>query len=123
MEEKFAEEISSKAPWWATAPIWLAAGIVGVPSLMAIGAGYYIAQHVNGELRKLDQYNLSELSMMNESLNQEKSQWTVIIKYVEEELRVQYLVCVNQSKNPAERAGCLTVQEREVKLGIAPRKK
>jgi hypothetical protein len=117
-EEDFAAKISSEAPWWSKAPIWLAAGIVGVPSLMAIGAGYFIAQNVNRRLNVLEQYNLSEMNMLNEQNNDQEHHWSVVEKYMVEDLRAQYTTCINAAKNAAERSQCIDPAVRVSRLGI-----
>ena len=122
-QEQLAEEISGKPPWWATAPIWLAAGIVGVPSLIAIGAGYFVAHYVTTELHKLDTYGQSELYLTNEHLNDSKRNFDTVVKFIDDDLRVQYQTCLNSSKTDQQRNACITPDEREEHYGISKKKR
>jgi hypothetical protein len=119
---ELAKEVSEKAPWWATAPIWLAAGIVGVPSLMAIGAGYFIAQTVVRNQRTLEQYNLSELHILNEVDKDNDLRWNAMRQYIIDDLRAQYQTCIHAAKNSSERNDCLTPQSRMEEYGIGKKK-
>ena len=121
--EEFAEKINAEAPWWVNAPIWLAAGIVGVPALIAIGAGYFIARNVTLELEKLDSYQVSEIAVQQQIMTLEKEHqdsmihnWHSILRYVHEQLQVDYAQCVNAAADPQQRKLCLTPSEREDKL-------
>src|SRR5262252_328619 len=105
--EDLAKHVSSETPWWATAPVWLAAGIVGVPALMAIASGYYIAQNVTASLKQLTTYNLSELHMFNEHLTVSQHNFEVVLKFMDDDLRAQYQACLNSA-------------EREREYGISP---
>lgn len=116
--EDLAENISGKPPWWATAPIWLAAGIVGVPSLIAIGAGYFIASNVVKNQDVLKQYNQSEIQQLNEIGKQTEG----VLRFIEADLRVQYRTCINASKTDEAREACITAAEREKELGLNPKK-
>jgi hypothetical protein len=119
---ELAKHVSSETPWWATAPIWLAAGIVGVPSLMAIGAGYFIASSVVGHLRLLEQYSLSELHQLSQMDVQDDQRWMAIREYIVDDLRAQYQTCINAAKNNQERIACLTPEARMEEYGIAKKK-
>lgn len=121
--ESFAAKVSSDPPWWATAPIWLAAGIVGVPSLIAIGAGYFVAHYVTTSLAKLDQYNQSELYMINEHTNEANRNFSVVLKFIDDDLRCQYITCINSAKTPEQRSACVTPHVREETYGIYVKKK
>jgi hypothetical protein len=120
---ELAKEVSGKAPWWATAPIWLAAGIVGVPSLMAIGAGYFIAQTVVRNQKLLEQYNLSELHILNEVDKENDLRWNAVRQYIVDDLRAQYQTCIHAAKNNDQRSDCLTPQSRMEEYGIAKKKR
>jgi hypothetical protein len=117
-----AKEVSEKAPWWATAPIWLAAGIVGVPSLMAIGAGYFIAQTVVRNQKLLEQYNLSELHQLSTMDTELDQRWNAMRQYIVDDLRAQYQTCIHSAKNDAQRSDCLTPQSRMEEYGIGKKK-
>lgn len=117
-EESLAENISGKPPWWATAPIWLAAGIVGVPSLIAIGAGYFIAGNVVKNQDVLKQFNQTEIQLLNSIDTQNEG----ILRFVEADLRVQYRTCINASKTDEAREACISAAEREKELGLNPKK-
>ena len=119
-ETHLAEKISGETPWWATAPIWLAAGIVGVPSLIAIAAGYYIAENVTGALRQLNTYSLSELHMFNEHLNESRLNFKVVLKFMDDDLRAQYQACLNSANTNQERLACVSPAERERQYGLNP---
>jgi hypothetical protein len=118
-----AGKVSGETPWWATAPIWLAAGIVGVPSLIAIGAGYFVAHYVTTQLGQLNQFGQSELYLTNEHMNESKRNTAIILKFIDDDLRVQYQTCINSGKTPQERNACLTPTVREDIYGITPIKK
>jgi hypothetical protein len=122
-DEDLASKVNAETPWWAKAldpksAVYLAAGIVGVPSLMALGAGYFIAQSVTRQLRALDQYNQSELYQINGISNEEKRNFEVVFKFIEDDLRVQFVTCVNTSKDDTERKACLTAETREQEYGM-----
>ena len=62
----------------AKAPVWLAAGVLGVPALIAIAAGYFIAKNVNQDLKQLNTYNLSEIYQLNEISTLGKHNFTAL---------------------------------------------
>jgi hypothetical protein len=100
---ELAEKISEKAPWWSTAPIWLAAGIVGVPSLLAIGAGYFIASTVTSrihELEVINRYQLERLVIM-------EKQWEIVRRNLSVSIEIQLRACVREATNAKERDDCL----------------
>jgi hypothetical protein len=121
--EGLAAKISGETPWWATAPIWLAAGIVGVPSLIAVGAGYFVAHYVTTELNQLSTFGQSQLYLINEHINESKRNWGIILKFIDDDLKVQYQTCINSGHTPQERAACLTPGVREEHYGIGAKKK
>ena len=121
--EELAEKVSTQPPWWATAPIWLAAGIVGVPSLIAIGAGYFVAHYVTTALKQLDTYGQSELYLLNQHMNDQKHNIDIVMKFIDDDLKVQYRTCLNSSKTDEQRAACITPSEREQEYGIRQRPK
>lgn len=116
--EKLAEKAISETPWWATAPIWLAAGIVGVPSLIAIGAGYFIASNVVKNQEALKQFNQTEIQQLTEIRGQNEG----ILRFVEADLRVQYRTCIAASTTNEAREACISAAEREKELGLNPNK-
>jgi|SRR5215831_12575 len=117
-ETDFASKISSEAPWWSKAPIWLAAGIVGVPSLIAIGAGYFVAHYVTTSLNQLNTFSQSQLYLLNEHMNDQKHNFSVVLRFIDDDLKVQYRTCLNASKTDEQRAACITPTEREQLYGI-----
>jgi hypothetical protein len=122
--ESLASKVNTETPWWATAPIWLAAGIVGVPSLIAIGAGYFVAHYVTTALAQLNQFSQSQLYLINEHMNESKRSTSIVLKYIDDDLKVQYQTCINSGHTPQERSACLTPAVREDLYGMtAPKKK
>ena len=111
-----AEKVYSEAPWWASAPIALTAGIVGVPSLIALLSVGYIAKNVTAELKQLSTYNESEISLLHEAEKVNEG----IIRFIEADLRVQYKTCINASKTDEQKESCITAAEREKELGLDP---
>lgn len=121
--EELAQKVSSDPPWWATAPIWLAAGIVGVPSLIAIAATYFVATTVTSKLGALDQYGQSELYMLNQHQNDMNKNWKIILKFVDDDLKCQYVTCLNSAKDQQERTACISPKAREREYGLDVEKK
>ena len=122
-ESELAAKVSGETPWWAHAkdvPVWLAAGIVGVPSLIALLAGWFIAQNVTHNQKIIMQYDLSEMTMLNEIDHQLDSRWSVIAKFMGDNLRVQYISCVNAAHTDVERSRCITVEQRQQRYGLKP---
>ena len=97
--ESLAEKVNTETPWWATAPIWLAAGIVGVPSLIAIGAGYFVAHYVTTALAQLNQLSQSAVYMINEHNNEAVRNFNIILKFIDDDLKVQYVQCINGARD------------------------
>lgn len=120
-DESLAHKVT-ETPWWATAPIYLSLGIVGVPSFIALAAGYFIAQHVTKALAQLTLYGQSELYQMNEHNNEVKRDFRTVLKFIDDDLRVQYQTCLHASVTNQERAACITPTEREREYGISPPK-
>lgn len=118
MNEEFAKGVSEKPPWWATAPIWLAAGIVGVPSLIAIGAGYFVAHYVTTELGKISSYNMTEIHLIEQHAADARRSFQSVIKYMDDDLRAQYQTCINSAKTAEQRSNCLSPSAREKKYGF-----
>ena len=117
---ELAAKVSSEAPWWATAPVWMAAGILGIPSLIALGAGYFIASHVTKALNQLNTYGQSELYLINEHINESKRNYAGVVKFIDDDLRAQFQTCINSGKTPQERAACVSPVAREKEYGITP---
>jgi hypothetical protein len=107
----------------AKAPLWLAGGLLGFPSLIALGAAYFIARTVIYNQRLLVQYNLSELHQMSQMDTELDQRWQAMREYIVDDLRAQYQTCVNAAKTDAERSGCLSPQARMDEYGIAATKK
>jgi len=122
-EADLAKHVSGETPWWATAPIWLAAGIVGVPSLIAIGAGYFVAHYVTNALTQLTTYNQSEIYLTNEHINDSKRNFEVVLKFMDDDLRAQYQACLNSGQTAPERAACVSPRAREEEYGLVVKRK
>lgn len=118
MSDKLAETEYTTAPWWASAPIALTAGIVGVPSLIALLSVGYIAKNVSSALGQLSAYAQSEISMLTQSQKIDEG----IMRFVEADLRVQYRTCINASKTDEAKEACISAAEREKELGLNPKK-
>lgn len=102
-----AKSVSSETPWWATAPIWLAAGIVGVPSLMAIGAGWFIASSVTKHLTDLKNQNQIEISHLERIENNQEKYWEMVRRTLAMSTEVQLRTCVHQATDQKERDDCM----------------
>jgi hypothetical protein len=115
-EEDFAARISSETPWWAKAldpksAVYLAAGIVGVPSIIAISAGWFIAQNVNHRLNVLDQYTQSALYQLNEQGTDSARRWEVVANLMRLTLQCQVKACIHEAKDAEERDECLSMSD------------
>lgn len=104
---ELAQNISAKPPWWATAPIWLAAGIVGVPSLMAIGAGYFIAGNVTKHLAAINEQNAAEMHQLNIIQNNQEKYWDMVRRTLNMSVEIQLRMCVHQASDQKERDDCM----------------
>jgi hypothetical protein len=120
-EFEFAGKISGEAPWWAKAPVWLAAGIVGVPSLIAIGAGLFIVRGVaNGIRANREKIDIAVTTMhkLDASIEraqvQEDAHWKQISDYMGEQLRIELRSCIHASKTQKERDECLQISKRDM---------
>ena len=107
----------------AKAPIWLAAGILGVPAAIALAAGWFIAKNVTQKLNTLDQYGQSELYQLNQHQNDMHRNWGIILKFVDDDLKCQYVTCLNSAKTSQERTACISPAAREQEYGMTPPKK
>jgi predicted small secreted protein len=101
----------------------LAAGIVGVPSLMAIGAGYFIAANVIRNQKVLEQYNLAEMHMLNNIQKNQDQTSESVLKFLHDDLRAQYQTCITASRNDQQRMACVSPTEREQEYGMPAKKK
>jgi len=117
---ELAAKVSGETPWWATAPVYLAAAIVGVPSTIALAAGWFIAHNVTGALQQLNTYSLSELHMFNEHLSVSKHNFDVVLRFMDDDLRAQYQACLNSASTNQERLACVSPAEREREYGLSP---
>lgn len=118
--ESLAEKVNTAPPWWSTAPIYLAASIVGVPSFLAVAAGFYIAQHVSTALRELVQLNQMQISLANEHITFSKRNYEILIKFIDDDLKCQYVTCINSSRSPEQARACISPKQREQEYGIVP---
>lgn len=116
--ESLAEKVNTAPPWWSTAPIYLAASIVGVPSFLAVAAGFYIAQHVSTTLRELAQLSQTQVSLMTEHNNFSKRNYDIIVKFIDDDLRCQFVTCLNSAQTPEQRKACVSPKQREAEYGI-----
>jgi len=102
----------------ARAPIWLAAGILGVPALIALGAGWFITQGVEGRLRTLEQYNLSEIHQLNDltvfATQVQNHRWDAMRRTLEMDVEMEKRICINLAKNESQRDYCMAT------LGMIP---
>lgn len=121
--EDLAKSVSGETPWWATAPLWLAAGIVGVPSLIALAATYFVATTVTAKLSALDQYSQSEIYLINEHLNFTKRNYDIMVKFMDDDLRCQYITCLNSAQTPEQRKDCISPAAREREYGLTVKDK
>jgi hypothetical protein len=126
--EELASKISGETPWWATAPIWLAAGIVGVPSLLAIGAGYFIAKTV---VTKLDNNRediagaVATAHTISDRIkifhDQDMQEFHLMRDYLAQIVRIEFRSCVREARNPQEREDCLRTAKSDIeRLQSAP---
>lgn len=104
---ELAQNISSKPPWWATAPIWLAAGIVGVPSLLAIGAGYFIASNVTKHLDDLRSADEVEISKLERIESNQTKYWEMVRRTITMTMEIQLRQCIHQATDAQQRDDCL----------------
>jgi hypothetical protein len=119
-ENNFASKISTETPWWAKAPVWLAAGIVGVPSFIAIAAGYFIVQgvsktlHDNADQARHGVLVIEKLSDKIDHIQRENQQeWDRVRAFMLERLRVEMRTCINEAKDPKERLDCIRATNDE----------
>jgi hypothetical protein len=113
-ENEFAAKISSDAPWWAKAPIWLAAGVVGVPSMIAIGAGWFIAGAVSAKLTQLintDTVKLQKLQTLQQDHQEIHREFQTVQEFMRAVLRAAQQNCLHTSKTEAERNKCVQVPD------------
>jgi len=113
-EENLAKEIAEETPWWAKAPIWLAAGIVGVPSLIAIMAGYFIAHSVTRALNELvvhDQSQNQMLTKLHEDHNDLHQEFQAIQQFTRATLKAAQQRCLNSATTPEQRNACIQVPD------------
>lgn len=108
-EEDFALKASSEAPWWAKAPIWLSLGIIGVPSLIAIGAGYFLASNVTTRLHTIEQMNDTELHQISQMQKEQGHRWDYLLRFMQGSVEVQIRSCVHAAKTPKERDDCIKI--------------
>lgn len=106
-DESLAEKVNTEVPWWAKAPVWLAAGIVGVPSLMAIGAGYFIAGNVTKHLAAIRETNVSEMQKLDRIMDTQERYWEQVRRTIGATLEVQVRTCIHDAKDQKERDDCI----------------
>ena len=106
-ESTLAQEISGKPPWWASAPIWLAAGIVGVPSMMALLLGYYVADTVTKNLVELKKSNQVEMQKIDKISNMQEQYFELVRRHMAMQLEISLRACIHSSDTQKERDDCL----------------
>ena len=106
-DESLASKVNTETPWWATAPIWLAAGIVGVPSLLAIGAGYFIASNVTKHLTQIRETNVAEMSKLDKIEANQVNYWEMVRRTIAMNVEIQLRTCVHQATDQKERDDCM----------------
>ena len=94
-------------PWWATAPIYLSLGIIGVPSLLAIGAGYFIASSVTEHLTELKVVNQVEITKLDSILSNQSKYWEAVRRQMGMTLEVQLRACVHAAETKEQRDDCM----------------
>lgn len=107
-------ELAAKEPWWSKAPAYLAVSIVGVPSLIAISAGWYIAGNINHRINILDQYTLSELhqlSVLQQEHKKLEGDFSQIQGFMRAALRAAQQGCLSNAKTPEQRAKCVQIPD------------
>jgi len=82
------------------------------------GAGYFVAHYVTTSLNQLSTYSQSQIYLLNEHMNDQKHNFSVVLRFIDDDLKVQYRTCINASKTDAQRAACITPTEREQQYGI-----
>lgn len=97
----------TKQPWWATAPIYLSLGIIGVPSMLAIGAGYFLAANVTKHLTTIRETNVAEMAKLDQIMANQQKYWEIVRRTVAATFEVQVRTCVNEAKDKPERDNCL----------------
>lgn len=107
MSGGLAEKVNTETPWWAKAPVWLAAGIVGVPSLMAIGAGYFIASNVTKHLTEIKETNRAEIHELQVIRANQEKYWEMVRRTLAMSTEVQLRTCVHQAADAKERDDCM----------------
>lgn len=110
-EQDFALKASTEAPWWAKAPIWLSLGIIGVPSLIAIGAGYFLASNVTTRLTQLEQLSRTEISHLENQNTDADRRWELVINVMRLTLESQIKTCLHEAKDAKEQQECVTMAD------------
>jgi hypothetical protein len=117
-EEDFLAKASSEVPWFAKAPAYLAIGIVGVPSMIALASVYFVGVNITRYQKTLEQYNLSEIHMLNEQNNQYEHNFAALLRFMEDDLKAQYQTCIESAKTATDRARCISPESRMKRYGI-----
>ena len=117
-----AEKIATEAPWWATAPIWLAAGIVGVPSLIAIGAGYFIVHGVATQMKENENYQHQEIQLIQDLTHtvvndhaDNTGRWEIVRRWLALQIEIQLRQCIHEAETPNDRVDCVAVSQSNLK--------
>lgn len=118
-DESLAEKVNRETPWWAGFPV-IAASIIAVPSFIAIMAGWYIAQHVSSALKELVQLNQTQIQLATEHITFTKRNYDIMVKFIDDNLRCQYVTCLNSAHTPEQRKDCISPVVREREYGLTP---
>ena len=105
-------------PWFVRAPLYFGIGIIGIPSLIAVASVYWVATSVTHRLRVIEQYNLSELQILNGVDTDMDRRWDSVRAFLSDDLKAQYQTCISASKNDEQRHRCLSPDARADEYGL-----
>ena len=111
-DEDFASKIATETPWWAKAldpksALYLAAAIVGVPSLMAVAGLWFIAGTVSKHLSQIAEQNATELHELRIIQTNQAQYWDVVRRTLAMNTEIQLRTCVHQAADQKERDDCM----------------
>jgi len=104
-------ELAAKEPWWAKAPAYLAVAIVGVPSAIALAAGWFIANNVTYRLKLLETYDLSILSTLSQMSTKSNQDIDSLEGFMRATLRAAQQNCLNNAKTVEQQHKCVQVPD------------
>lgn len=111
-DESLAEKINVETPWWAKAldpksAVYLAAGIVGVPSIMAVAGLWFIAGTVTKHLTQIRDTNVAEMSKLDTILVNQHQYWEIVRRNLAMGVEIQLRTCIHQATDQKERDDCM----------------